>query len=196
MMKVFAFDFDGTLTTRDTLIEFIRYTKGNVALCFGFLLYSPLLILMKIHLYPNYKVKQRIFSFFFKGMNVGNFDEVCRRFATDNRKLLRKNGMIEMQKAQTDGAKILIVSASIDNWVTAFFNDMENVVVVGTKIEVKDGKLTGCFLTRNCYGSEKVNRIKEIFPKREEYKLTAFGDSRGDKEMLDYADKGYYKPFR
>ena len=50
MKKIYAFDFDGTLTTSDTLIAFIRYAKGNWAFCLGFLRDSVLLILMKIHL--------------------------------------------------------------------------------------------------------------------------------------------------
>lgn len=61
-MRIYAFDFDGTLTTKDTLIEFIRFSKGRVRLFLGFLLFSPLLILMKLHLYPNWKAKQRVFS--------------------------------------------------------------------------------------------------------------------------------------
>lgn len=35
-----------------------------------------------------------------------------------------------------------------------------------------------------------------MFPNRSEYYLIAFGDSRGDKELLEYADEGHYKPFR
>jgi HAD superfamily hydrolase (TIGR01490 family) len=196
MIKVCAFDFDGTLTTRDTLIEFIRYAKGSAALCFGFLLHCPLLVLMKLGLYPNYKAKQRIFSFYFRGMDIKDFDEVCRRFAADKRNLLRRSGIAEMQRVQNAGAKILVVSASIDNWVMPFFHDMKDVVVAGTKIETIDGRLTGRFLTKNCYGQEKVNRIKAMFPDRGQYELTAYGDSRGDKEMLEYADQGYYKPFK
>ena len=38
--KVYAFDFDGTLTTKDTLLEFIRFARGNTAFLFGFLLFS------------------------------------------------------------------------------------------------------------------------------------------------------------
>ena len=36
-MTIHAFDFDGTLTRRDTLIEFIRYVKGNKEFLIGFL---------------------------------------------------------------------------------------------------------------------------------------------------------------
>jgi predicted GNAT family N-acyltransferase len=65
-----------------------------------------------------------------------------------------------------------------------------------TKVEVKEGRLTGRFLTKNCFGKQKVVRLQELYPDRKEMVLTAYGDSRGDKEMLDYANEGYYKPFR
>ena len=199
--KVCAFDFDGTLTTRDTLIEFIRYARGNARFLWGFMLFSPLLVLMKLHLYPNYKAKKKVFSYFFKGEKIADFDDICGHFADDKRDLLRQKGKAEIAKALKDNAKVLIVSASIDNWVMPFFNmDAShidaNILVLGTKIEVVDGKITGRFLTPNCYGQEKVNRIKEVMPERDSYELIVFGDSRGDKEMLEYADRGYYKPFR
>lgn len=61
--------------------------------------------------------------------------------------------------------------------------------VIGTKVEVDSfGKLTGRFLTPNCYGQEKVCRLLEIEPNREEYILVAYGDSKGDKEMFEFAD--------
>ena len=72
--NIYAFDFDGTLTTRDTLIAFIRYAKGTRAFVLGFLLHAHLLVLMKLKLYPNWKAKQKIFSYFFKGMSLGDFD--------------------------------------------------------------------------------------------------------------------------
>ena len=65
------------------------------------------------------------------------------------------------------------------------------------KVEVDAaGCLTGRFATPNCYGPEKVRRIEAVWPHREQYDVSAFGDSRGDKEMLAYADQAYFKPFR
>lgn len=194
-MRIEAFDFDGTLTNRDTLLEFIRYTNGNVPFIFAILIFSPLLILMKMHLYPNWKVKQKIFSYFYKGLSVIDFNQYCKDFASDKKYILRKEGVNAVRKAIKEGEKVLIVSASIDNWVKPFFEGL-NVSVLGTKIEVKEDLITGRFLTKNCYGVEKVNRINEVCPSRNDYTLLAYGDSRGDKEMLEYADKGYYKPFR
>ena len=148
MKQVVAFDFDGTLTTRDTLLAFIRYAKGTRAFLWGFLRHAHLLVLMKLRLYPNWKAKQRVFSYFFSGMSLDVFDVLCQQFAADNRHLLRPEGIQAVQQAQADGAEVLIVSASIDNWVQPFF---PSVKVVGTQIEVANGRLTGRFLTPKCY---------------------------------------------
>jgi HAD superfamily hydrolase (TIGR01490 family) len=193
MKKIYAFDFDGTLTTRDSFLEFIRYVCGNWALCKGILRYSPLLVLMKLGLYPNWKAKQKVFAYFFKGMPLKDFAQQGRLFALDRQHLLRPQGVDMVKQAQAEDAEVLIVSASIDHWVQPFFPEVK---VVGTQVEVEDGCLTGRFLTKNCYGQEKVNRILALYPHRNEYELIAFGDSAGDKELLAFADEAHYKPFR
>ena len=198
MRKIYAFDFDGTLTTKDTLLEFIRFAKGSGQMFRGFLLFSPLLLLMKLHLYPNWKAKQQVFSYFFKGMNIDDFNALCTHFAEQNKRLLRPAGIEKVRQAiEEEQATVLIISASIDNWVRPFFDEIDKKIqVLGTQIETNGGRLTGQFTTKNCYGQEKVNRLTALYPHREAYELIAFGDSRGDKELLDFADKGFYKPFR
>lgn len=193
MRKVYAFDFDGTLTTKDTLLEFIRFAKGTFAFGLGFLRYAHLLVMMKLGLYPNWKAKQKVFAHFFKDTTLEDFDALCKEFAASSRHLLRPKGIEAIEKALNEGSEVLIISASIDNWVQPFFAEVK---VLGTQIEVVDGKLTGRFLTKNCYGQEKVNRLKALYPNRQDYHLTAFGDSRGDKELLTYADESFFKPFR
>lgn len=198
--KIYCFDFDGTLTTSDTLLEFIKYAKGRGRFLMVFLMYSPLLVMMKLHMYPNWKAKQQIFAHLFAGMRIEKFDALCRGFAEESQHLLRPKGITLMHEALVAGAQVFIVSASIDNWVRPFFDirNLKGVQVLGTQIEVEDGKLTGRFKSNNCYGKEKVHRITEVLKsfERSEYEIEAFGDSRGDKEMLAFADKGHFKPFR
>lgn len=195
MKKIVAFDFDGTLTSKDTLLEFIRYAKGAKDFWLGFLQYAHLLVLMKLGLYPNWKAKQKVFAHFFEGMKLEEFNTLCQKFAASSSHLLRPHGIETVRQALNEGAEVLIVSASIDNWVKPFFEN-QSIQVLGTQIEVVDGILTGRFLTKNCYGQEKVNRILTLYPHREDYHLTAYGDSRGDKELLAFADESHYKPFR
>jgi len=188
MEKLYAFDFDGTLTTRDTLLAFIRYACGTTRFLLGFLLYSPLLVLMKLRLYSNGKAKQKVFAHFFQGMTIEAFDALCQDFARTHRHLLRPETVHVLEQALAEGAEVLVVSASIDNWVQPFF---PKVKVLGTQIEVVDGLLSGRFLTPNCYGQEKVRRILALHPDRSSYHLTAYGDSRGDREMLAFADESH-----
>lgn len=194
--KVYAFDFDGTLTRRDTLIEFIRFAKGDKAFLLCFLRYSPLLVLMKLGLYPNWKAKQRVFSHCFRGMAVDTFNSLCSRFACDKARLMRPKGMKKLREVLAEGGKVVVVSASVNNWVEPFFAGIGGVYVVGTMVEEREGVLTGRFLTKNCYGEEKVTRLLQLFPERTQYWLTAYGDSRGDFELLDFANESYYRPFK
>ena len=196
-MKVYAFDFDGTLTKKDTFIEFIEYSKGYEKTFFGLLLFSPILILMKLHLYPNWKAKQRIFSWFFKGMNIDEFNKLCQNFAVAKQNIMRQGGLDTIRKALIQEDSVIIITASIENWVKPFFKEFENKIQIeGTQIDVRLGIVTGNFLTKNCYGKEKIKRLKRTFPYRNAYKLIAFGDSKGDSYLLKEADESYYKPFR
>ena len=167
-MTIHAFDFDGTLTRRDTLIEFIRYVKGNKEFLIGFLKHLHLLIMMKLGIMPNWKTKRIIFQYFFGGMTLEKFNEYCEKFAKEKASLLRKKGMVAVNKAVMDGDQVVIISASIENWVEPFFRFQvsNNINIIGTKIQVVDGKLTGRFLTKNCYGEEKVRRLLEQYPDR------------------------------
>ena len=206
MKRLYAFDFDGTLTTADTLLVFIRYACGTWRFVWGFLVHSPLLVLMKLKLYPNYRAKQRIFAWFFRGMEAETFDALCRRFADDNASLIRPKAKALLSKLFAQGESVCVVSASIDNWVRPFFyqltaHSVSDFRVIGTKVEAdSNGRLTGRFLTNNCYGPEKVRRVLAEYPQlaaqRSSYVVEAYGDSRGDKELLAFADNAFYRPFQ
>lgn len=194
--RLCCFDFDGTITTRDTLLEIIKFGFGRRAFVLGFLRFLPQLVLMKLHLYDNAKAKALVFTHFFGGMPLADFDDLCRRFAAHSHALIRSRASTYIARQVQDGAEVAIVSASVDNWVRPFFERYAKVKVLGTQVEVADGRLTGRFATRNCYGKEKVERIKSLLQgSREDYFIEAFGDSRGDWAMLQFADKGHYRAF-
>ncbi len=190
MRKVAVFDFDGTLTRKDTLLEFIKFACGNRRFYTGLLLYSPILVLMKLKFYPNWKAKQKFFSYFFKGMNYEKFKSLGESFVEVVEKIKREDLVIKLQEHIAEGHDVYVISASIEDWVKPWCEKFRIKSVLGTKIEVDEsGKITGSFLTKNCYGKEKVCRLIEIEPNRKDYILYAYGDSRGDKEILSFADK-------
>lgn len=195
--RIAVFDFDGTITTKDTLLEFIRYAKGTLLFCWGFILFSPLLVAYKMRLYPNWKVKEQIFSYFFRGMPVVQFNILCEGFYKNKGKeLLREDACTAIQKHLSQRDAVIIVSASIHDWVLPFGKALGVDAVIGTEVAVSSsGYLTGKFLTHNCYGMEKVERIKMLYPDYNAYTWIAYGDSAGDRQLLDFADERYYKIF-
>lgn len=195
-MEIHAFDFDGTLTRSDSLLGIIRHQRGTSGLMRVLLMHAPKLLMMKAGQYPNWKVKQKVFRMCFGGMTLDDFNALCEDYAQKQKGILRTDGMQCVDEALRRGCKVVIISASIDNWVRPFFQGREGIEIAGTQIEVVDGKLTGRFLTRNCYGSEKVARLLELYPDRKSYRLVAYGDSRGDRELLAYADEAHYREFK
>ena len=195
-MEIHAFDFDGTLTRSDSLLGIIRHQRGTSGLMRVLILHAPKLLMMKAGQYPNWKVKQKVFRMCFGGMTLDDFNALCEDYARKQRGILRTDGMRCVDEALRRGCKVVVISASIDNWVRPFFQGREGIEIAGTQIDVVDGKLTGRFLTRNCYGSEKVARLLELYPDRKSYRLVAYGDSRGDRELLAYADEAHYREFK
>ncbi len=195
-MTIAAFDFDGTITKRDTFIAFILFAKGWPALFIGILKYSTWLALYALRLYPNWKIKEKLFSYFFAGVPLSVFDKWCTSFYNNSKNIVYSEAVLAVRHHIELGHTVVIVTASIENWVLPFAKAIGANTVIGTKAEVSEGRLTGKFATMNCYGSEKVSRFCKTYPNRDSYTLIAYGDSRGDSEMLAFADKGVYRPFK
>lgn len=190
------FDFDGTITTKDTLLEFIKYCKGTINFYFGFLLHSPWLVAYKLKIISNQKAKEKVLSYFFKNTPVETFENYCARFAADIvPTLVRPGALEEIKELLAAGVSVVIVSASPVNWVSKWAAQ-HSLQTIATTLTTNQGKLTGDIEGKNCHGEEKVRRIKALFKLSEYETVYAYGDSSGDKPMLSLANRKHYKPFR
>jgi HAD superfamily hydrolase (TIGR01490 family) len=191
-MKRYAlFDFDGTITTKDTLFDFIRFTYGRSGLVKCLLLNVWNLSLYAAKLRSNERAKEIMLATMIKGTSSAVFEELCKRYSMERvPQIIKENTKEIIEKHLTDGETLLIVSASPENWIRPWAMKNGFTGVIATKLEEKDGTLTGKFASRNCYGVEKVNRLKEFFTDRQQVYITAYGDSNGDKPMLNYANHG------
>ena len=183
------------------MIELIRFARGTTSLLTGLACLSPFIILMKLGLYANWRAKERLLTWFFGGTSEADFNSLCNDFAQARQDLIRPQAIAMIRTLNAHGQPTIIVSASAENWVTKMAEKAfgKETTVTGTRLEVSNGKITGRIDGANCYGAEKTRRIREYLEShnisREQCYITAYGDSRGDKEMTDYADKSHYKPF-
>ena len=196
MSAIAFFDFDGTITTDDSLLKFIRFVVGDRRFLLGLVVLSPMLVLYKLKLIPNYKAKQYMLSWFFKGMSEDAFFKVANEYSLVHiDKILRPKAIEKINWHKNQGHKVVVVSASIECWLRPWC-EKNNLELIATKLEIKDDIVTGKLLSKNCYGVEKVNRIKELYNLEKYDYIYAYGDSDGDKQMLSLAHEKFYKPFR
>ncbi len=190
------FDFDGTITTKDTLLEFIKYSKGSPAFYWGFLLNSPYLIAYKLKLISNQLAKEKVLAHFFHNTPVDVFAEKCRLFTKEYLPtLIRPGALEEINRHKQNGVKVVIVSASPENWICQWTSDIQ-VELIATRMIIRNGSVDGKIAGKNCHGKEKVRRIKEKYVLKDYDNIYAYGDSNGDKPMLSLANHPYFKPFR
>ena len=193
--EIAFFDFDGTITKKDTLLEFIKFSKGNFRFYLGFILNLPYLVAFKLGIISNQSAKEKILRFFFHGMPAAVFKQHCEAFSKQVLpKLIRPKALEEIQKLKQNNIIVVVVSASPENWIEQWSQNL-HLELIASRLEVNEGKVTGKILGKNCHGNEKVSRIREIYDLSHYRIVAAYGDSSGDKPMLQLASKSYYKPF-
>lgn len=197
MSRQIAFlDFDGTITTKDTLLEMIKFSKGSFRFYLGFLINSPWLLAWKAGIISNQRAKERMLTWFFGGMRLDAFQDTCNRFAaTAIPNLIRPKAIHEVRLLQAKAVEVVIVSASPANWLQPW-TDQLGVALLATRLETSSQTVTGKILDRNCHGDEKVRRIRESYDLSAYDHIIAYGDSKGDKPMLALAANSFFKPFR
>jgi HAD superfamily hydrolase (TIGR01490 family) len=195
-MSIAFFDFDGTITRRDTLFEIIRFQKGTAAMYAGMLLLSPVLVLFRLKLLSSHTTKQTVLRWFFRGTPVARFREGCDAFCRQRLPaLLRPQAIAAIREHLAKGHQVAVVTASAQDWVAPWCASM-GITCIATQLEVKDERLTGNILGLNCNGDEKVCRIQAQYNLEQYEDIYAYGDSKGDRAMLAIAGKAHYKPFR
>jgi len=191
--KLILFDFDGTLTKKDSFIEFIVFYYNRLKLYTGFLANGISLIKFFSGRISNSELKEHILAHFFRGISIDEFNKACDTFALDViPKILRKEAINTINTHKKEDNRLVVVTASCSNWIRAWTNSM-NLELIATELEVVDGKITGRIKGKNCYGPEKEKRIKLYVELNEFDSVIAYGDSAGDQQMLDMADIKYYR---
>lgn len=195
--KIALFDFDGTLTRRDTLPEILSFIHGKFYFIWGLLFLSPILLLYKINLLSAHTAKERLYAFFLKGISEKAFREKCDLFVSEKLpSLLRPDALKRLLQFKEKGFEVVVISASSED-LLASWCEPKGLKYIATKLEVIDGKLTGNIDGENCNGPEKARRIKQSFDLSQYEEIHAFGDSKGDFAMLKLAGPyGHYRHFK
>jgi phosphatidylglycerophosphatase C len=191
-----AFDFDGTLTTRDSFTAFLRWRAGPLRYALGLLRLAPSAIGYLFHR-DRGRIKAQAAAEFLSGLTVPELEADAEAFAAEQApSLLRPDALAAWRRWRAEGARLIIVSASPSFVVAPFADKLGADRLIATELAVDaDGIVRGAFSTPNCRGPEKIARLKAAFGPDLTLKA-AYGDTSGDREMLAMAEIKGFKVFK
>ncbi|MGA0607068.1 HAD family hydrolase [Phenylobacterium sp. VNQ135] len=192
---IVAFDFDGTITTKDSFTTFLKWRAGPVRWWLGCLQLVPAALAYLVHR-DRGRIKAAAVSVYLRGVPHDRLQADADRFAElFAAKLFRPDALATWRRWQERGARMVIVTASPDIVVSPFGHGLGADLVLGTQLSYDaENRVLGAFSGPNCRGPEKVVRLHEVFGP--DLRLAAaYGDTSGDTEMLAIADEPGFKVF-
>lgn len=191
-----VFDFDGTLTKRDSLFPFLRYLSGNKKYYQEILKVSPILIGYALKLIANSPAKEAVISHFIQNKSCTEVQDKADNFAKQIiPRILRLEAIQRLKWHQIQGHQTIVISASPEIYLLPWAKAAGFDLVIATKLQIEGERFNGKFRGKNCYGQEKVQRLKAMLGDLNQYCLYVYGDSDGDRPLLEHATYGYYRNF-
>lgn len=189
---VAAFDLDGTITRRDTLLPFLARLRGRRRLAVALAIHGWSLARMSAGLEERDAVKDRFLLGMLEGMPAELVHNIGMAYgeALAAGRGLRPAVCERVHHHRSLGHRLVLISASPEVYVEPFADRLGFDAALATRLEVGDGGLlTGRLLGPNCRGGEKVSRLEEWMAGTAA-RVIAYGDSPGDAQLLARADQG------
>ena len=192
--NLYLFDFDGTLTCKDTLFDFLKFSFPKVYFI-NYLVFIPLFIVSKLKIIDAGFVKEMFISKFLKGKSYVEINQLAQNYFEQNHQELIYSKADEYIKSLSNYNDKFIVSASIDFWIQPFADYYEMGLICTKAKYDEQGFFTGKFASPNCNYQEKKNRIEKEIDLSLYDQIIAFGDTKGDEAMFSIATKSNFRCF-
>ena len=192
--RIAAFDFDGTLTRRDTLLPFLVRSCGARAVARAVSRVAPLaararLGRLEAELHHRDATKEALLRELFRGREAAWLAEQGEAYARTLPRRFRPEVAAQADWHRSEGHELVLVSASMGTYLRPFAatNGFDHVIAV--ELEADDhGTLTGALVGPNVRAAEKATRLRAWLDGDVPAVLWAYGNSSGDTELLAMAD--------
>lgn len=192
---IVAFDFDGTLSIRDSFTAFLKWRAGPAGWIKGLANMVPDLALYVFDRNRG-RIKEASVRQFLKGTSREDLGRDAERYADEIwAQFMRPDALACWQAWGDKGAHRVIVTASPETTIAPFARRLGAENLIGTQLEFDDqDRVTGRFASENCRRAEKVKRLKAVYGE-DLILVAAYGDTSGDTEMIAMADEKGFRVF-
>jgi phosphatidylglycerophosphatase C len=188
-MDLALFDFDHTITTRDTFTDFIHCALSRRRLAFGRALLTPTIVGYRLGVVSSNTIRSHIVRVAFSGDDHARVQDIAHTYArTALPHAARPEMMRAIERHQAAGHTVAVVSASLDVYLSEWCR-MHGLQLLCSSLEARDGRLTGRFAGPQCDFDEKALRVRATFNLGAYARIHAYGDSPGDHAMLALAHR-------
>jgi phosphatidylglycerophosphatase C len=191
--RIALFDLDGTLTYRDTLLQFLtRYLALKPGRLPGSLAIVPALLAFAFDGRDRGRLKSRVIRAVMGGAPRTEIDAFAQSFAAslESRGCFRSRGLATLEAHRAAGDRLVLLSASPDLYVPLIGRMLGFERSICTKIRWSGGRLDGALDSENRRGEEKVRCLERLRAEFPGAAVTAYGNSGSDLPHLARADRG------
>jgi phosphatidylglycerophosphatase C len=192
-LNLALFDFDGTITTKDTFTPFVYFATHWARIALGSVLLAPMILGYKLGLVSGTKMRAAVVRLGFWGRAHAEVLELGARYSEQViPRVVRSDALERIRWHQARGDCVVVVSASLDAYLSAWCKELE-LGLICSELEAKGGRLTGRYRGADCTGDEKAKRVRERYDLSRYATVYAYGDTNEDRQLLELAHKRYYR---
>ncbi|SDR02287.1 HAD-superfamily subfamily IB hydrolase, TIGR01490 [Pseudoxanthomonas sp. CF385] len=186
------FDFDGTLTTRETFPDFMRYAVARPRLIVGGVLLAPVVFGYRRGWLAGNPTRASIVQVGLRGVDAARLRAQGDAFARDVLPgVLRPDAMARLAWHRDRGDRIVVVSGGLDVYLAPWCA-AQGVDLLCSVLAERDGRITG-YAGAQCVGEEKVRRVRALCDPQAYAAIHAYGDTHEDQAMLAMAHHRTYR---
>ena len=189
-----VFDFDKTITTKHTFWRFLKFVIGTPSFIFLFFRYFRNVIKVLQKKMDVMQLRKMVLVDIFENYSWDKYLWKSKNFAnTKINSWINKEAIEKLEFHKSQNHIIALVSNATEEYLNEWAKDIGFDLIIGTKLEVVEGKLTGRTKGGDCFGLNKLIRLEEMVGSLSNYELYVYGDSRGDAELLSKAQYPFYR---
>ena len=192
---VAAFDFDVTITTRDTFVPFLYRAFGNNKVCSAFFRLTPEAAKVFFGFSTRDVFKAKLIQALFTGESSKRLHAVGLEHASEILNWVRPEALKRIAWHKERGDRLIMVSASLDIYLEPVAKALGFDDLLCTRPSLNHDVFDGSMMGNNCRCAEKVSRLQSLLGDLSLCELHAYGDSAGDTEMLKIALHSHYRAF-